>query len=270
MGADDLPQQRGRRAPDPAEHRARPDGARLRLARSRVGQGPRAPRLRVGARRARHRHARLHARPARRADQHDQQRDGGRGGAQAALRAGPDPLQPHAHRRDRGLQGLAASRDVAGGPDLAADARVRRAADRASATGPSSGSPPRSCSSRSWASCSARASSCRWRRCTATSSPRRSWAPANPMPLAISAARARCTGCWPTTRRTGPRTASSCRAGSPPGRSARWRAARQLQPIWSQISEKVVRFEDSLERSRGRQESLVGDIGLETPKEVKS
>ena len=47
-------------------------------------------------------------------------------------------------------------------------------------------------------------------------------------------------------------------------------AARQLQPIWSQISEKVVRFEDSLERSRERQESLVGDIGLETPKEVKS
>jgi len=47
-------------------------------------------------------------------------------------------------------------------------------------------------------------------------------------------------------------------------------AARQLQPIWSQISEKVVRFEDSLERSRGRLESLAGDIGLETPKEVKS
>jgi propane 2-monooxygenase small subunit len=46
-------------------------------------------------------------------------------------------------------------------------------------------------------------------------------------------------------------------------------AARQLQPIWSQISEKVVRFEESLERSRGRLESLVGDIGLETPKEVK-
>jgi propane monooxygenase small subunit len=45
-------------------------------------------------------------------------------------------------------------------------------------------------------------------------------------------------------------------------------AARQLQPIWSQISEKVVRFEDSLDRSRERQESLVGDIGLNTPKEV--
>jgi propane 2-monooxygenase small subunit len=45
-------------------------------------------------------------------------------------------------------------------------------------------------------------------------------------------------------------------------------AARQLQPIWSQLSEKVVRFEDSFDRSRGRFESLVGDIGLEAPKEV--
>ena len=47
-------------------------------------------------------------------------------------------------------------------------------------------------------------------------------------------------------------------------------AARNLQPIWSQLSEKVVRFEDSLERSRGRLESLVAEIGLETPKEVKA
>jgi propane monooxygenase small subunit len=47
-------------------------------------------------------------------------------------------------------------------------------------------------------------------------------------------------------------------------------AARQLQPIWSQISEKVVRFEDSLERSRDRQSSLLGDIGLETTTEVPS
>jgi len=47
-------------------------------------------------------------------------------------------------------------------------------------------------------------------------------------------------------------------------------AARQLQPIWSQISEKVIRFEESLDRSRGRLDSMVSDIGLETPKEVKS
>jgi propane monooxygenase small subunit len=47
-------------------------------------------------------------------------------------------------------------------------------------------------------------------------------------------------------------------------------AARQLQPIWSQISEKVIRFEDSFERSRLRFETLVSDIGLETPKEVKA
>jgi propane monooxygenase small subunit len=40
-------------------------------------------------------------------------------------------------------------------------------------------------------------------------------------------------------------------------------AARQLQPIWSQLSDKVVRFEDSLERARARQDSLVADIGLE-------
>jgi propane monooxygenase small subunit len=40
-------------------------------------------------------------------------------------------------------------------------------------------------------------------------------------------------------------------------------AGRQLQPIWSQLSDKVVRFEDSLERSRTRQASLLADIGLE-------
>jgi propane monooxygenase small subunit len=44
--------------------------------------------------------------------------------------------------------------------------------------------------------------------------------------------------------------------------------ARRLQPIWSQLSEKVVRFEDSFDRSRQRMEGLLGDIGLETPKEV--
>jgi propane monooxygenase small subunit len=45
-------------------------------------------------------------------------------------------------------------------------------------------------------------------------------------------------------------------------------AARQLQPIWSQLSEKVVRFDDSFERSRLRFEDFVGDLGLEAPKEV--
>jgi propane monooxygenase small subunit len=45
-------------------------------------------------------------------------------------------------------------------------------------------------------------------------------------------------------------------------------AMRQLQPIWSQVSEKIVRFEDSFERSHGRFETLLGHIGLEAPKEV--
>jgi len=43
-------------------------------------------------------------------------------------------------------------------------------------------------------------------------------------------------------------------------------AARNLQPIWSQLSEKVVRFEDSLERSQARMASLLSDIGLEEVK----
>jgi propane monooxygenase small subunit len=45
-------------------------------------------------------------------------------------------------------------------------------------------------------------------------------------------------------------------------------AARNLQPIWSQLSEKVVRFEDSFDRSRERFEGLLADIGLQAPKEV--
>jgi propane 2-monooxygenase small subunit len=45
-------------------------------------------------------------------------------------------------------------------------------------------------------------------------------------------------------------------------------AARNLQPIWSQLAEKVVRFEDSYDRSRERFESMLGDIGVATPKEV--
>jgi propane monooxygenase small subunit len=47
-------------------------------------------------------------------------------------------------------------------------------------------------------------------------------------------------------------------------------AARNLQPIWSQISENVVRFEDSFDRSRLRFEGLLSDIGLETPKEIQA
>ena len=45
-------------------------------------------------------------------------------------------------------------------------------------------------------------------------------------------------------------------------------AGRNLQPIWSQPSEKVVRFEDSFDRSRERFERLLGDIGIAAPKGV--
>jgi propane monooxygenase small subunit len=47
-------------------------------------------------------------------------------------------------------------------------------------------------------------------------------------------------------------------------------AGRTMQPIWSQLSDKVIRFEDSFERSRARLETLLGEIGLETPTEVQA
>jgi propane 2-monooxygenase small subunit len=39
-------------------------------------------------------------------------------------------------------------------------------------------------------------------------------------------------------------------------------AGRTLQPIWSQPSEKIVRFEDSFDRSQERFEHLLTDIGI--------
>jgi len=45
-------------------------------------------------------------------------------------------------------------------------------------------------------------------------------------------------------------------------------AARNLQPIWSQLPEKLVRFEDSWDRSRERFDGLTREIGLEATKEV--
>jgi len=45
-------------------------------------------------------------------------------------------------------------------------------------------------------------------------------------------------------------------------------AGRQLQPVWSQISEKVVTFEDSLERTKARFSDLLDALGLDAPKEL--
>lgn len=45
-------------------------------------------------------------------------------------------------------------------------------------------------------------------------------------------------------------------------------AAHQLQPIWSQVSEKVVRFDDSLARSCKRMNDLLDDINIPAPKEI--
>jgi propane monooxygenase small subunit len=47
-------------------------------------------------------------------------------------------------------------------------------------------------------------------------------------------------------------------------------AAQQLRPIWSQISEKVVRYEDSSDASKRRMSDLLEDVTLEIPKEIRS
>jgi propane monooxygenase small subunit len=42
-------------------------------------------------------------------------------------------------------------------------------------------------------------------------------------------------------------------------------AARQLQPIWSQVSEKTLRFEDSFDRAQARFSSQLSDLGVTAP-----
>jgi propane 2-monooxygenase small subunit len=47
-------------------------------------------------------------------------------------------------------------------------------------------------------------------------------------------------------------------------------AAKQLQPIWSQVSERVVRFDDSLARSKTRMSDLLEDLTLDVPEEIRA
>ncbi|MCW2951850.1 MAG: putative phenol and propane monooxygenase small subunit [Conexibacter sp.] len=47
-------------------------------------------------------------------------------------------------------------------------------------------------------------------------------------------------------------------------------AGKQLQPIWSQVAEKVVRYDAAAERSRQRLADLLGDLTLELPSEVSA
>jgi propane 2-monooxygenase small subunit len=47
------------------------------------------------------------------------------------------------------------------------------------------------------------------------------------------------------------------------------RAARQLQPVWSQPPEKPVRFEDSLDRAKERMRGILADLDLRPIKELE-
>jgi propane monooxygenase small subunit len=44
-------------------------------------------------------------------------------------------------------------------------------------------------------------------------------------------------------------------------------AARQLQPVWSQVSERVVSFDESYDRATTRFQEIIDGLGLESPKE---
>jgi propane monooxygenase small subunit len=46
------------------------------------------------------------------------------------------------------------------------------------------------------------------------------------------------------------------------------KAGRDLQPVWSQVSEKVVTFEQSRERAQTRFTGLLDELGLNSPKEL--
>jgi propane monooxygenase small subunit len=46
-------------------------------------------------------------------------------------------------------------------------------------------------------------------------------------------------------------------------------AARQLQPLWSQPGQRVVRFEDSLDACKQQFEGQINELGLTTPKELQ-
>jgi len=45
-------------------------------------------------------------------------------------------------------------------------------------------------------------------------------------------------------------------------------AARQMSPLWSQPDNKPPRFEDSLDRAKNRFAGILGDLGLDVPKEL--
>jgi propane monooxygenase small subunit len=46
------------------------------------------------------------------------------------------------------------------------------------------------------------------------------------------------------------------------------KAARTLQPLWSQPDAKPPRFEDGLDRAKSRFAELLADLDLESPKEL--
>ena len=186
----------------------------------------------------------------------------GRLGAQAPLRPGSDPVQPRAHRPDRGLRRQRPQAGVGGGSGLAGRTRERRAADRDPRLG--GGVLRRHGRVRA---ARRRAVPQRVRDAGRGAAGRLRDPDADRLRRVRRRARparvtARSSGCSPTTSSSARRTGRRCSHGSTPGRRSASDAARTMQPIWSQPGEKVIRFEDSFEHAERRHAEVVGELNL--------
>ena len=269
VGADDLPQQRERRPPGPAEHRQRQGGA----TRSRSGTAPWVDIV------AKHVGAWAHAEhglgmhvymPANRDAPTNMINNALSVGAVHKLRFAQDVILYNLELDDEieGFDGQAHMATWSEDPVWQEDARERRAADRHARLG-------RGVLRHRGRVRAARRRAVpqRLRDADRRAAGRLRDADAvrlrpSPTPRASSAARGGCSRCSPRTRRAAPRTSRRCRTGSTKWTPISIEAARTLQPIWSQPAEKAMRFEESMERSSQRFERLLSDIGLETPKEA--
>ena len=269
VGADDLSQQRERRPPDLAEHRARAHRARVPGHEPGVGEDPRAPRVRVGARSSTGIGMHVYTPAQRDAPTNminnaicvgavhklrfaqdlilynlalSEEIEGFEGSAHNATWQ-EDPIWQPTRELVEGLTGIRDWSEAV----LRHDGGLRAAGRRALPLG------LRHAGRRAPGRLRDADDHGRRRVRRGARAARRAGA----VPHARRGRRAR--------RRA---TRRPCRAGSTSTRRKAVNAARTLQPIWSQLSEKVVKFEDSFDRSRGRFEELTGFLGLEAPKEV--
>ena len=115
-------------------------------------------------------------------------------------------------------------------------------------------------------SCSAAAWSCTPHPPTATSSRRPSWAPASPTtPSATCAGRKACFAPARDDREFADHNKALMQGWLSAWVPRALRAARTMQPLWSQPDHRPPRFEDSLDRVKNRFAGILSDLGLDDP-----